>query len=99
MKCGRTEPVGWMARADDYNSLGAIGELLRKNGDLKTVGDLESEGTRKTDKLVANLANQIEVKTRHVQELESKCNETTAALDRMMDQREQLLQNYNEGLC
>ena len=94
-----SEMFGWVARADDHKCQGPIGDHLRKNGDLKTVGDLESEGTCKTDKLVANLASQIEVKSRHVQELESKCNETTASLDRMMDQREQLLQNYNEGLC
>ncbi|RLN23707.1 factor of DNA methylation 4-like [Panicum miliaceum] len=93
-----SEMFGWVARADDHRCQGPVGDHLRKNGDLKTVGDLESEGTRKTDKLVANLASQIEVKNRHVQELESKCNETTASLDRMMDQREQLLQNYNEEI-
>jgi hypothetical protein len=32
-----------------------------------------------------------------VQELENKCNETTASLDRMMEQRELILQKYNEG--
>ncbi|CAN6238852.1 unnamed protein product [Urochloa humidicola] len=93
-----SEMFGWVARADDHRCQGPIGDHLRKNGDLKTVGDLESEGTRKTDKLVANLASEIEVKNRHVQELESKCNETTASLDRMMEQKEQLLQNYNEEI-
>jgi hypothetical protein len=71
---------------------------LRKNGDLKSVNDLAKEGARKTDKLVANLANQIEVKNRYLQELECKYSETTASLEKMMGQREQLLQSYNEGL-
>ncbi|TVU19265.1 hypothetical protein EJB05_35404 [Eragrostis curvula] len=93
-----SEMYGWVARDDDHRCYGPIGDYLKKNGDLKTVADLESEGTRKTDRLVANLANQIEVKTRHVQELEFKCNETTAALDRMMDQKEQLLHSYNEEI-
>ncbi|CAL4967931.1 unnamed protein product [Urochloa decumbens] len=93
-----SQMFGWVARADDHRCQGPIGDHLRKNGDLKTIGDLESEGTHKTDKLVANLASQIEVKNRHVQELESKCNETTALLDRMMEQKEQLLQNYNEEI-
>ncbi|CAO2198794.1 unnamed protein product [Urochloa humidicola] len=93
-----SEMFGWVARADDHRCQGPIGDHLRKNGDLKTVDDLESEGIRKTDKLVANLASEIEVKNRHVQELESKCNETTASLDRMMEQKEQLLQNYNEEI-
>jgi hypothetical protein len=99
LKYSGSEMFGWVARADDHRCQGPIGDYLRKNGDLKTVGDLETEGARKTDKLVANLASQIEVKNKHVQELESKCNETTASLDRMMEQREQILQKYNEGFC
>ncbi|KAF8691505.1 hypothetical protein HU200_040651 [Digitaria exilis] len=93
-----SEMFGWVARADDHRCQGPIGDHLRKNSDLKTVGDCESEETRKTDKLVANLASEIEVKNMHVQELESKCNETTASLDRMMAQREQLLHSYNEEI-
>ncbi|KAK3160223.1 hypothetical protein QOZ80_1BG0056820 [Eleusine coracana subsp. coracana] len=89
---------GWVARADDHRCQGPVGDHLRKNGDLKTVADIESEGARKTDKLVANLASQIDVKSRHVQELELKCNETTASLERMMEQKDQLLQSYNEEI-
>ncbi|TVU22122.1 hypothetical protein EJB05_31804 [Eragrostis curvula] len=94
----RSEMYGWVARADDHRCPGPIGDYLRKNGDLKTIADLESEGTRKTDKLVANLANQIDVKNRHVQELEIKCNETTASLERVMEQKDQILHDYNEEI-
>ncbi|KAL6565191.1 hypothetical protein OROMI_016641 [Orobanche minor] len=51
---------GWVARADDYNSEGILGEHLQKNGDLKTVGDLETEEKRKTGLLIAHLTNSIE---------------------------------------
>ncbi|KAG1371709.1 factor of DNA methylation 1 [Cocos nucifera] len=89
---------GWVARADDYNSKGPVGEYLRKTGDLKTVTDLSKEESRKTDKLVANLANQIEVKNKHLQELECKYNESNMSLDKMMEERDQLLQFYNEEI-
>ncbi|RCV26337.1 hypothetical protein SETIT_5G237500v2, partial [Setaria italica] len=78
-----SELYGWFAWAEDYTSPGLIRDHLRKNGDLKSVNDLAKEGARKTDKLVANLANQIE---------------TTASPEKMMGQREQLLQSYNEEI-
>ncbi|XP_044962298.1 protein INVOLVED IN DE NOVO 2-like [Hordeum vulgare subsp. vulgare] len=89
---------GWVARAEDYNLSGLIGDHLRKNADLKTIDDLENEGTRKNNKLVANLANQIEVKNKYLEELELRYNETTASLEKMMGQREQRLQAYNEEI-
>ncbi|WOL15000.1 factor of DNA methylation 5-like [Canna indica] len=89
---------GWIAKANDYTSNGTIGDHLRKNGDLKTVGDLTNEESRKTDRLVATLANQIEVKNKHLQELECKYTETTLSLDRMMDERDTLLHAYNEEI-
>ncbi|VAH93031.1 unnamed protein product [Triticum turgidum subsp. durum] len=92
------EMFGWVARADDQRAPGPIGEHLQKNGDLKTVAELENEGTRKTDKLVANLASAIEVKTKHAQELECKYNETTTSLDKVMEEKELVLQRYNDEI-
>ena len=97
MKCEGTEPVGWMARADDYNSLGAIGELLRKNSDLKTLKDIGSEGANKTEKLLSNLACDVKEKEIYLEQLESEYNKRSASLNIMMQKREQRLQSYNQG--
>ncbi|CAM0881708.1 unnamed protein product [Alopecurus aequalis] len=93
-----SEMFGWLARADDLRTPGPIGEHLRKNGDLKTVAQLENEGIRKTDKLVANLASEIKVKARHVQELEVKYNETNSSLDKIMEEKDQIIQKYNDKI-
>ncbi|KAM0912653.1 hypothetical protein ACQ4PT_012632 [Festuca glaucescens] len=92
------EMFGWVARADDLRTPGPIGQHLRENGDLKTVAELEDEGSRKTDKLVGHLASQIEVKTKHAQELESKYNETTSSLEKIMEDKELIVQKYNEEI-
>lgn len=97
MKCEGTEPVGWMARADDYNSPGAIGELLRKNSDLKTLKDIGSEGAHKTRKLLYNLLCEVKEKEIYVKQLESECSKRSAALNIMMQKKEQRFQSYNQG--
>ncbi|CAN6326734.1 unnamed protein product [Urochloa humidicola] len=89
IKHGGTEPIGWMARADDYNSLGAIGDLLRKNGNLKTVNDIQKDATNKNDKLTANLSCQVQEKKMHVEKLEFEYNKRSASLDTLMQKREQ----------
>ncbi|CAN6336282.1 unnamed protein product [Urochloa humidicola] len=98
MKHGGTEPIGWMARADDYNSLGAIGDLLRKNGDLQTVNDIQKDMTNKNDKLMANLACQVQEKNMHLEKLEFEYNKRSASLDILMQKREQLLESYTQEI-
>lgn len=88
----------WVARADDYKSNNIVGEHLRKIGDLRTVSDIMAEEARKTSKLVSNLTSLIEDKSRHVKEMECKLNETSIALNNLMDEREKLLQAYNDEL-
>ncbi|XP_020252533.1 factor of DNA methylation 1-like isoform X2 [Asparagus officinalis] len=89
---------GWVARSDDYESSGPIGEHLRKNVDLKTVSDLSNEENRRTGELVANLASEIEAKTKHLHELECKYNQTTMSLDKMMAEKERLQQAHNREI-
>ncbi|KAK6788921.1 hypothetical protein RDI58_012720 [Solanum bulbocastanum] len=71
---------GWVAKADDYNSSDIIGDYLRKNGDIKSISEVEVEEKRKADSLVSSLANTIEAKRKSIKEIESKCNETFICL-------------------
>ncbi|XP_020577471.1 factor of DNA methylation 5-like [Phalaenopsis equestris] len=89
---------GWVARADDYHSGGPIGDHLRKNGDLKTVSDITGEELRKKSILAQVLATQVESKKKHIEELESKYNEKSISLDKMMEERDKLLESYNNEI-
>lgn len=97
MKVRSQEPVGWIARADDYHSLGAIGEHLRKNGDLKTLNDIMFEETNKTEKLVAHLNHHVKEKETHLMALQSEYSKSAASLEKMMEEREKTIQSYNRG--
>lgn len=97
-----TEPksglYAWVARADDYKKNNIIGEYLRKMGDIKTIPELQEEQARKQDKLVSNLTNIIEVKNKHLIEIEARCTETTAKMNSAMTEKDQLIQAYNEEI-
>ncbi|GFS37040.1 XH/XS domain-containing protein [Actinidia rufa] len=88
----------WVARADDYKSDNIIGEHLRKTGDLRTIYDIMAEEDRKTNKLVSNLTNLIEVKKKHLEEMESKFSETSNSLNKLMEEKDKLHQSYNEEI-
>lgn len=87
----------WVARADDYNSSNIVGDHLRKIGDLRTISELMEEESRKQDKLVSNLTNLIEVKNKHLKEMEERCTETSSSLNILIEEKDRLLQGYNEG--
>lgn len=96
--CRRDDFYGWLARSDDYNSPGPIGEYLRKNGDIRSVGDLEREGLQETDRRVAYFARQIEEKNKHLLELELKNNQNAMKLDRMMEEKDRLIEEHNKKI-
>lgn len=89
---------GWVAREDDYNSRGVIGEHLRKNGDLKSITDIEVEDNRKTKSLVSNLSKTIEAKDTQCKEMKTKLEETSASLNKLMHENKAMTQSYNEEM-
>ncbi|KAK3005123.1 hypothetical protein RJ639_017847 [Escallonia herrerae] len=88
----------WVARADDYRSNGIIGEHLRRIADLRTVSDLMEDEARRTSKLVSNLTSVIEVKKKHLEEMESKFEETDNSLSKLIEEKDKLHQSYNEEI-
>ncbi|GAB2299828.1 hypothetical protein Dimus_033880 [Dionaea muscipula] len=94
-KCGL---YAWVARSDDYNSQGIIGEHLRKIADLKTISDMIAEEARKADKLVSSLENVLEDKNKSLREIECRFSETSMSLNQLMNERDKLHQSYNEEI-
>lgn len=93
----KSDLYAWIARADDYKALNIVGENLRKVGDLRTISDIMEEEARKTNKLVSNLTNVIEVKKLHLKEMENKFKETAQSLQQLVEEKDKLHQAYNEG--
>ncbi|KAK9159846.1 hypothetical protein Syun_006187 [Stephania yunnanensis] len=89
---------GWIARGDDYNSEGIVGNHLSKSRDLKTIADIVSEDERKTDTLVKKLATTIEDKNRDLKEIEYKYNETHMSLRNLMHENDELHDKYNKEI-
>ncbi|KAG6665792.1 protein INVOLVED IN DE NOVO 2-like [Carya illinoinensis] len=88
----------WVARADDYSSSGIIGDHLRKIGDIRTISGIMEEEARKQDKLISNLTNTFELKSRHLKEMEERCSQTSVSLRNLMEEKDKLLQAYNEDI-
>ncbi|KAH7547469.1 hypothetical protein FEM48_Zijuj01G0313400 [Ziziphus jujuba var. spinosa] len=81
---------GWSARADDYESQGPIGEYLRKRGKLRTVSDIEQEEAQSNKFVVADLAIKIDKTNESLDVLQSKYNQNSMSLSRMLEEKDQL---------
>ncbi|KAK3146792.1 hypothetical protein QOZ80_3BG0272070 [Eleusine coracana subsp. coracana] len=98
INCRKDDLYGWLARSEDYNSPGPIGEYLRNNGDLRSVADLERAGLEATDRRVAYYARQIEEKNKHLGELELENNNNAMKLERMMEEKDRLVEEHNKKI-
>ncbi|TVU46269.1 hypothetical protein EJB05_05794 [Eragrostis curvula] len=96
--CKKDDLYGWLARSEEYHSPGPIGEHLRNNGDLRSVGDVEHEALQATDRRVAYYALQIEETNKHMRELEVKNNQNAMKLERMMEEKDRLVEEHNKKI-
>ncbi|XP_006341360.1 factor of DNA methylation 1-like [Solanum tuberosum] len=94
--CPGPNLYGWVAREDDYITEGALGEYLREKGELKTISDLIKEETQGRKEVVANLANEIDMKNENLDELQTKFNLNTLSLRQMLAEKDMLHRSFFE---
>ncbi|XP_057967464.1 factor of DNA methylation 1 isoform X2 [Malania oleifera] len=87
---------GWVAREDDYNSEGPVGDYLRSSGQIKTVADIVHEAKQDKNNVVANLASVLDSTNENLDELKIKYNEKSMSLSRMLEEKDRLHQAFYE---
>ncbi|KAL9243095.1 hypothetical protein vseg_017024 [Gypsophila vaccaria] len=87
---------GWVARADDHHAEGQIGNYLSTKRELKTLSDIVQEAKQGKESIVVNLANEIDLKNQNLDEMQSKVNEKTMSLSRMLEDKDRLHQAFYE---
>lgn len=91
------ELYGWLAREEEYRGMGLISKHLKKHGDLKTLTDIQKEDQRKDTRLMCNLTNALESKRKECEEIKKNISKTEIFMRNIVDQKEEMIQSYNEG--
>ncbi|KAL9999696.1 putative XS domain-containing protein [Helianthus debilis subsp. tardiflorus] len=84
----------WLARANDFESQGPIGDYLRMNRDLKTVSEVEQEVAKMRNRPVIELATEIDMRNENLDDLQSKCNQKTMSLSKMTEEIDSMHQSF-----
>ncbi|KAL6859041.1 hypothetical protein ACP4OV_018043 [Aristida adscensionis] len=96
--CSKDDLYGWIARSEEYNSHGPIGEHLRKNGDLRSIADLERERTKETDRRVARYARELNEVNEKMREWSLKNRQSAMKLNRAMEDKDRLVEEHNQKI-
>ncbi|KAJ0623545.1 putative XS domain-containing protein [Helianthus annuus] len=88
---------GWLARANDFESQGPIGDYLRMNRDLKTVSEVEQEVAKMRNRPVIELATEIDMRNENLDDLQSKCNQKTMSLSKMTEEIDSMHRSFCEA--
>ncbi|CAH2037441.1 unnamed protein product [Thlaspi arvense] len=91
-----SKAYGWIARAEDYNSEGPIGEYLSKVGMLKTVSDISQETAQDRNNVLEELSNIIAITNEDLNEVQYSYNKTAMSLQRVLDEKKTLHEAYAE---
>ncbi|KAI3897063.1 hypothetical protein MKW92_016718 [Papaver armeniacum] len=89
-RCGVGGMYGWVAREDDYKSDGVVGNFLSRNGDLKTIKDIEDVDLRKNKQLVTNLVHLVDEKNKNLEQTLKMQQDQKDRLEKMSNEREEL---------
>ncbi|OIW16946.1 hypothetical protein TanjilG_08336 [Lupinus angustifolius] len=81
---------GWVARKEDYECEGPMGEYLREKGKLRTVTAIVQEASESRNSIVANLAIQIDETNENLNKMQYKYNEKNMSLSRMLEDKDRL---------
>ncbi|MFS7934570.1 putative XS domain-containing protein [Helianthus anomalus] len=90
-KCKDDKLYAWIATAEDYNRDGVIGDYLRKNGDLKTVADVQKED----ELVICGLKAMIHERDKRIEEMNGKISKIDVQLETAMKQKEVMTENFN----
>ncbi|KAI3514139.1 hypothetical protein L1887_12458 [Cichorium endivia] len=88
----------WIARDEDYNSNGLVGNYLRKNGDLKTLSEIKKEDEVKNSKLVMRLKKTLEEKNKRSEEIQSELSKMDHCMLSVMKQTEMMIEDFNNDV-
>ncbi|KAL8115946.1 factor of DNA methylation 1-like isoform X2 [Apium graveolens] len=81
---------GWFARADDYVSVGVIGDYLRKSVELKTISDVLGEGQRDKKSRIQNLTYELDKRMENLDHLQIRYNEKSRSLSWLLEEKSKL---------
>ncbi|CAH1432463.1 unnamed protein product [Lactuca virosa] len=95
-KCKDDKLYAWIARDEDYNSNGLVGDYLRKHGDLKAaVSQVEKEDEVKDCKLRMGLNKRLEETEKQSEEIKSEISRTDDYMASVRKQNEMLMKDLN----
>ncbi|KAK1420817.1 hypothetical protein QVD17_22697 [Tagetes erecta] len=97
-KCKDDKLYAWIATDEDYHSSGLVGDYLRKNGDLKTVADVQKEDEVKGSKLIMGLKTMIDEKDKRSEEMNIEISITDIKLKTVMKQKEEMTEYFNREM-
>lgn len=86
----------WLARANDHESEGPIGDYLKVNRKLRTIADIIEEAVQTRNKAVVELASEIDTRNENLDDLQIKYNQKTMSLNRMLEEKDSLHQAFYE---
>ncbi|MFS7934581.1 putative XS domain-containing protein [Helianthus anomalus] len=86
------ELYAWIATDEDYNAYDLVGEFLRKNGDLKTIADVQ----REDESVIRRLKTTIDEMDKRAEEMNSEISKVDMIIENFMKGIETMTEKFNE---